>query len=229
MIIKYNEGNYELNEAYRSIRTFISIDEKLKTILVTSTEMDEGKSTSVANIARCFAELKDKKVIVIDCDFRKKSLNEQFNISSGSPGLSNIIYNEKTLDECIKNEENLHILPCGTVNCNSSVLLEFGRTKDLINSLRNKYDYIFIDSPPVLRVNDACIIAKYIDGTLVVCGSKEVDKKQIKEAKNRLEKVNANLIGVVLNKFQYKGNKIYSYYGDGEEQNRKKNIFKIKK
>ena len=135
MTIKYNDGNYELNEAYRSIRTFISVDERLKTILITSTEMDEGKSTSAANIARCFSELEDKKTIVIDCDFRTKSLNDQFDINRGSAGISNIVYNEKTLDECIKTEGKLDILTCGTVNCNPSVLLEMSRTKDLINSL----------------------------------------------------------------------------------------------
>ena len=229
MIIKYNDGNYELNEAYRSIRTFISVDERLKTILITSTEMDEGKSTSAANIARCFSELEDKKTLVIDCDFRTKSLNDQFDINRGSAGISNIVYNEKTLDECIKTEGKLDILTCGTVICNPSVLLEMGRTKDLINSLRDKYDYIFIDSPPILRVNDACIIAQYTDGTLIVSASKEVDKNQVKIVKDRLEKVNANLVGVVLNKFQSEGNKIYGYYGYGEYENKKKRIFRRKK
>ena len=103
------------------------------------------------------------------------------------------------------------------------------RTKDLINSLRDKYDYIFIDSPPILRVNDACIIAQYTDGTLIVSASKEVDKNQVKIVKDRLEKVNANLVGVVLNKFQFEGNRTYSYYGYGEEENKKKRIFRRKK
>lgn len=218
MIGKYNDGNYELNEAYRSIRTFISVDEGLQTILVTSAEMDEGKSTGTANIARCFSELEDKKTIVIDCDFRKKDLNQQFKINRDSMGLSNLIYNGEELEECINTEGNLDILTCGTVHCNPSVLLELDRTKKLINSLRDRYDYIFIDSPPILRVNDACIIAQYTDGTVVVSASKEVDKYQVKATKDRLEKVNANLVGVVLNKFQSKGDKIYSYY-DYEEEN----------
>ena len=217
MVVKYDDGNYELNEAYRSIRTFISVDENLKSILITSAEMDEGKSTGVANIARCFSELEDKKIIVVDCDFRKKGLNEQFGISRSSMGLSNLIYNGVPLDKCLKKEGNLDILPCGTLHCNPSVLLELERTKNFINLLREEYDYIFIDSPPILRVNDACILAQYVDGTLIVSGSKEIDKHEVKETKNRLAKVNANIIGVVLNKFQSKGNKIYSYYGYDEE------------
>lgn len=217
MVVKYDDGNYELNEAYRSIRTFIAVDDNLRLILITSADTDEGKSTSTANIARCFAELEDKKTIVIDCDFRKKGLNEQFNISRRSMGISNIIYKGLPLEECIKTEGDLDILTCGTVHCNPSVLLELERTEEFINSLRNKYDYIFIDSPPVLRVNDACILAQYVDGTLIVTGSKEIDKNGVKATKDRLQKVNANLIGVVLNKFQSKGNKIYGYYGYGDE------------
>ena len=223
-MVKYNEGNYEINEAYRSIRTFISIDDRLKTILVTSSEMDEGKSTGAVNIARCFSELDDKKTLIIDCDFRKKDVNQHFNIDRDTMGLSNIIYEGIDLEECIQKEDNLDILTCGTVKCNPSVLLELDRTKRFINSLKDTYDYIFIDSPPVLRVNDACIIAQYADGTLIVSGSKEVDKIQVKVTKDRLEKVNANLIGVVLNKFQSKVNKIYSYYGYDDKPKKKKRI-----
>lgn len=223
-MLKYNEGNYEINEAYRSIRTFISVDDRLKTILVTSAEMDEGKSTGAVNIARCFSELEDKKTLIIDCDFRKKDVNQHFNIDRDTMGLSNIIYEGIYLEECIQKEDNLDILTCGTVKCNPSVLLELDRTKRFINSLKDTYDYIFIDSPPVLRVNDACIIAQYADGTLIVSGSKEVDKIQVKVTKDRLEKVNANLIGVVLNKFQSKVNKIYSYYGYDDKPKKKKRI-----
>ena len=223
-MLKYNEGNYEINEAYRSIRTFISVDDRLKTILVTSAEMDEGKSTGAVNIARCFSELEDKKTLIIDCDFRKKDVNQHFNIDRDTMGLSNIIYEGIDLEECIQKEDNLDILTCGTVKCNPSVLLELDRTKRFINSLKDTYDYIFIDSPPVLRVNDACIIAQYADGTLIVSGSKEVDKIQVKVTKDRLEKVNANLIGVVLNKFQSKVNKIYSYYGYDDKPKKKKRI-----
>ena len=227
-MVKYNEGNYEINEAYRSIRTFISIDDRLKTILVTSSEMDEGKSTGAVNIARCFSELDDKKTLIIDCDFRKKDVNQHFNIDRDTMGLSNIIYEGIDLEECIQKEDNLDILTCGTVKCNPSVLLELDRTKRFINSLKDTYDYIFIDSPPVLRVNDACIIAQYADGTLIVSGSKEVDKIQVKVTKDRLEKVNANLIGVVLNKFQSKVNKIYSYYGYDEDKPKKRKRIKSK-
>lgn len=223
MVIKYDDGNYELNEAYRSIRTFIAVDERLKTILITSAEMNEGKSTGTANIARCFSELEDKKTLVIDCDFRKKGMNEHFGISKDRMGLSNIIYNGHILEECIMTDGKLDILTCGTLRCNPSVLLELERTKNFIHNLRDKYDYIFIDSPPVLRVNDACIIAQYADGTILVSASKEVDRNQIKATKDRLDKVNANIIGVVLNKFRTKGSNIYGYYGyDDEDDNKVK-------
>lgn len=229
MLAKYDDGNYELNEAYRSIRTYICVDDSLRTILVTSAEMNEGKSTGTANIARCFAELEDKKTLVIDCDFRKKGLNKQFNISKRSIGLSNIIYEGKNLEDCIKYEGKLDILTCGTVHCSPSVLLELERTKNLMNNLKSKYDYIFIDSPPILRVNDACILAQYVDGTVLVSASNEIDKNQVKATKDRLEKVNANLIGVVLNKFKFKGSKIYGYYGYEEDDDYGKSKLKNKK
>lgn len=228
-MIKYDDGNYELNEAYRSIRTYILVDESIKTILITSSDEDEGKSTCVANIGRCFSEIEDKKTLIIDCDFRKKDINKQFEISRNTPGLSNIIYNGLTLNECIKTDGKLDILTSGTVNCNPSVLLELERTKKFINSLRNKYDYIIIDSPPVMRVNDACIIAQYVDGTVIVSASTEIDKHEVKATKDRLEKINANFIGVILNKFKTKGNNIYAYYGYDDEQSKKRGLFKRKK
>ena len=222
MIVKYDNGNYELNEAYRSMRTFISVDENIKSVLVTSAEADEGKSTVTANIARCFSELEDKKTIVLDCDFRKKSIYQQFGISTSSVGLSNIIYDGVLLEDCIKKDNNLDILPCGTVHCNPSVLLELNRTKKFISSLKDKYDYIFIDSPPILRVNDACILAQYVDGTVLVSASNETDKNQVKTTKDRLLKVNANILGVILNKFQSKGSADYNYYGYYDEEVNKK-------
>ena len=227
-IAKYDDGNYEINEAYRGIRTFLTVDDNLKTILVTSSEMNEGKTTTVANIARCFAELENKRTIIIDCDFRKKSLNKYFRLEKKTLGISDIIYNKKDLNECIYQDGNLDILFCGTLSSNSSVLLQSARTKDFIESLKNKY--IFIDSPPIGRVNDACIIAQYVDGTVVVSASKETEKNQVKVAKSRLEKVNANIVGVVLNKFKTQDYKSYSYYGYYDYEDSKKfNLFKRNK
>lgn len=212
-IARYDDGNYEINEAYRGIRTFLTVDDNLKTILVTSSEMNEGKTTTVTNIARCFAELENKRTIIIDCDFRKKSLNKYFGLERKTLGLSDIIYNKKILEDCIYQDGNLDILFCGTMSNNSAVLLQSARTKAFIQSLKEKYDYIFIDSPPIGRVNDACIIAQYVDGTIIVAASKETDKNQVKVVRSRLQKVNANIVGVILNKFKTKDYKSYSYYG----------------
>lgn len=227
MVAKYDDGSYEINESYRAIRTFISVDESLKTILVTSAEMDEGKTTAVSNIARCFSELEDKRTLLVDCDFRKKGVNKQFGLEKESLGLTDIIYKGKDLDECITKDNDLDVLTCGTVHCNPSVLLEMERTKNFIASLKDKYDYIFVDSPPVMRVNDACIISQYVDGTVIISASKEVDRHQVKVTKERLEKVNAKIIGVVLNKFKSNGYKVYSYYSYGDYEDIKKTKFKF--
>ncbi|SCH19713.1 MULTISPECIES: CpsD/CapB family tyrosine-protein kinase [unclassified Romboutsia] len=229
-VAKYNDGNYEINEAYRGIRTFLTVDENIKTILITSSEMNEGKTTTVANIARCFSELDNKKTIVIDCDFRKQSINKYFRLSKNTKGLSDIIYENKELEICVQKDGDLDILCSGTFKANPAVLLQSSKMKKLIEYLKEKYDYILIDSPPVGRVNDACIIAQYVDGTVVVAASKETEKSQVKVTKDRLEKVNANIIGVVLNKFKTNEYKSYSYYGYYDyEDDRKFRLFKNKR
>ena len=229
-VAKYDDGNYELNESYRGIRTFLSVDENIKTILVTSSDMNEGKTTTISNLARCFSELDNKKTIVIDCDFRKQGLNKYFKISRESLGISNIIYDNKSLEECIQKDGNLDILCCGTLLSNPAVLLQSKKTINFINSLKEKYDYILIDSPPVGRVNDACILAQYVDGTVIISASKETEKHQVKVTKDRLSKVNANIIGVILNKFKTQEYKSYSYYGYyGYEDDRKFKFFNRRK
>lgn len=227
MVAEYNAGNYELNESYRAIRTFISVDENLQSILITSAEMDEGKTTTISNVARCFADLEDKRTLLLDCDFRKKGVSKYFKIKTSSYGLSDIIYKGKALEECRVRFGNLDILPCGSIHCNPSVLLELERTREFIYSLREVYDYIFIDSPPVMRVNDACIISQYVDGTVIVSASKEIDKFHAKATKERLNKVNANIVGVILTKFKSKGNKMYNYYTYGDYTDIKKPKFKF--
>ena len=211
----YDEGNFELNESYREIRTYLTINDEMKTILVTSAEMNEGKTTTICNLAKCFGELDDIKVILIDCDFKKRGVSRKLGISNPF-GVSDIVFGNKKLDECIQKVEDIDVLPSGGVPNNTSMLLNSKAMKNLVSELREKYDYVFIDSPPICRLNDACIIAQYVDGTVLVNASKEIDSKVAKLTLEKLKKVGANIIGVVLNKFrseQYNYYSYYSYYG----------------
>ena len=227
MATKVKDNNM-INESYREIRTYLTINDEMKTILVTSAEMNEGKTTTVCNLAKCFGELDDIKVILIDCDFKKRGVSRKLGISNPF-GVSDIVFGNKKLDECIQKVEDIDVLPSGGVPNNTSMLLNSKAMKNLVSELREKYDYVFIDSPPICRLNDACIIAQYVDGTVLVNASKEIDSKVAKLTLEKLKKVGANIIGVVLNKFRSEQYNYYSYYSYYGYDDNRKGIFRRKK
>ena len=227
MAAKVKDNNM-INESYREIRTYLTINDEMKTILVTSAEMNEGKTTTICNLAKCFGEFDDFKIILIDCDFKKRGVSRKLGISNPF-GVSDIVFGNKKLDECIQKVEDIDVLPSGGVPNNTSMLLNSKAMKNLVSELREKYDYVFIDSPPICRLNDACIIAQYVDGTVLVNASKEIDPKVAKLTLEKLKKVGANIIGVVLNKFRSEQYNYYSYYSYYGYDDNRKGIFRRKK
>jgi len=227
MLGLYDSGSFEVNEAYREIRTNISLNTDLKTIVFTSAEMNEGKTTTACSIAKCFSDLENHRILLIDCDFRKKSVANTLEIDN-KKGIADVIINDMDMKECIKKVDEFDVLTCGISPSNTSVLLESKKFRDAIENLKGDYDYIFIDSPPLGRLNDAAILARYSDGTIIVNASESIDQQMAKVTKDKLEKVNANVIGVVLNKFKSDDHKYYKYYGYYEEE-KKKSFFKRKK
>lgn len=223
-IISVRNPKSPIAEAYRGIRTsieFSNLDEELKVITVTSSMQNEGKSTVMANLAVSFANL-DKKVLIMEGDLRNPSVHRMFNISN-IKGLTDILLQNKVFADCVHctDIKNLHVLTCGAMPPNPSEMLSSKKIKDFINSLREYYDYVFIDAPPIGIVTDAGIISTYSDGCIFVVGSGEADIEMAKYAKERLEKVGANILGVVLNKFDASGaNGYYNYYYE-EETGRK--------
>ncbi|HBI92108.1 MAG TPA: hypothetical protein DDY58_06555 [Terrisporobacter glycolicus] len=227
MLGLYDSGSFEVNEAYREIRTNISLNTDLKTIVFTSAEMNEGKTTTACSIAKCFSDLENHRILLIDCDFRKKSVANTLEIDN-KKGIADVIINDMDMKECIKKVNEFDVLTCGISPSNSSVLLESKKFRDAIENLKGDYDYIFIDSPPLGRLNDAAILARYSDGTIIVNASESIDQQMAKVTKDKLEKVNANVIGVVLNKFKAGDHKYYKYYGYYEE-GKKKSFLKRRK
>ncbi|MCC3865807.1 CpsD/CapB family tyrosine-protein kinase [Terrisporobacter petrolearius] len=227
MLGLYDSGSFEVNEAYREIRTNISLNTDLKTIVFTSAEMNEGKTTTVCSVAKCFSDLENHRILLIDCDFRKKSVANTLEIDN-KKGIADVIINDMEMKECIKKVDEFDVLTCGISPSNTSVLLESKKFRDAIENLKGDYDYIFIDSPPLGRLNDAAILARYSDGTIIVNASESIDQQMAKVTKDKLEKVNANVIGVVLNKFKSDDHKYYKYYGYYEEE-KKKSFFKRRK
>ena len=204
-------------ERYRNLRTNIqysSTDEDNKIIAVTSTTPGEGKSTTVANIAIILAQA-GHKVIVIDCDQRKPNIHKIFKMSNMN-GLSNYLVGELELGDAIKKNvtKNLDILTAGNIPPNPSELLGSNKMIKTIEKLKQEYDYIIIDTPPVGVVTDAQIISTYSTGVLFVIEQDKTDRREILSAKKMLDIVNANILGVVLNKIKKECSQYSYYYGE---------------
>ncbi|WP_042273622.1 CpsD/CapB family tyrosine-protein kinase [[Clostridium] dakarense] len=235
-IISLKNPKSPISEAYRNVRTnieFSNLDKDIKVIMVTSSKQNEGKSTVISNLAVSFSKLEDKKILIIDCDLRNPTVHRTFGISNIF-GLTDTLIGNKTFEECVGSisEANIDILTAGKIPPNPSEILGSSKMKYFINSIRDDYDYIFIDAPPIGIVTDAGVMSNFIDGTILVVASNETDVEVVKIAKERLEHVNANILGVILNKFDSKDSAYgyYGYYNESERQmkNSKKKRFSLK-
>jgi capsular exopolysaccharide synthesis family protein len=202
-------------EQYRTIRTniqFSSADTILKTIMVTSANMSEGKSTTVSNLAVSFAQ-QGKKVLLIDADLRKPSLQYVF-ILKNSVGLSSVLTWHSQLVDCIHDTHipNLDIITSGPIPPNPSELLGSNAMKNLLTTLSNSYDLILIDSPPLLPVTDAKVLGGIVDGLVLVLKSGSTEIEDIKKVKAMIDGISAKVLGTVLNQKKVKLNQEYLYY-----------------
>lgn len=223
MLITEKDPKAIASEAYRTLRTNIqysSFDKEIKTILVTSTAPAEGKSTTCGNLALTMAQA-DKRVLVIDCDLRKPTVHKKFTISN-EKGVSNFLIGQTALEEVVyKYSDNLYLLPSGTIPPNPSEMLSSKKLKEFLETLKEEFDCIIIDSPPVMAVTDAQILSTIVDGVLLVAASGQTEKEGLLKAKDQILKVNGNLLGVVLTKMPMKKGKGYGnyyYYYGGEDK-----------
>lgn len=204
-----------VSEAYRTLRTNIqysSFDNKIKTIVVTSAEAAEGKSTVSGNLALACSQ-NENKVIIIDCDLRKPSIHKKFKISN-LLGLSEVLIGKAQLDDAIQSRnENLDVLTSGKVPPNPSEMLSSSAMTKLIEKLKEKYDVVILDSTPLGDVTDAQILSTKVDGTILVMRAERTKREVVLEAKNSLEKVGANILGCVLHAVENTKGKYYYYYG----------------
>lgn len=218
-IISYSQPKSIIAEEFRAIRTNIqysNLDKNIKTIAITSTTKNEGKTTVTTNLAVNFSRIENKKVLIIDCDLRNPSVYKEFGISN-SNGLTDLLIEDKNISNYIKKTDidNLNILTAGPVPPNPSEMLASNKMKKLIESISEEYDYVFLDTPPIGMVTDAGILASSIDGTVIVARSEFIDIKDLQDTKKKLVSVNANILGVVLNgKKVEKDSYYYSYYGE---------------
>lgn len=215
MYIVEKEPKSVAAESYRTLRTNIEysiIDEKNKVILVTSSEPGEGKTTTSGNIALALAQ-SDKKVIIVDCDLRKPSIHKRFKLSN-EVGLSEVILGKESITFAgQKYSDNLTVLTSGKIPPNPSEMLASKNMTSLVEALKKVFDYVILDTPPVLAVTDAQIIATKADGVVLVVRAEKTKKDTVKSALELLKKVNANILGTVLNGTEMKKDNYYYYYG----------------
>lgn len=201
-------------EAYRMLRTnlqFSHIDRELKTIAITSATPNEGKSTVITNLAIVLAQA-GNKVLVIDCDFRNPTQHKNFK-RSNRKGFSNCIASHEDTHQVIQTTdvENVHLIAVGPIPPNPSELLGSKHVFATLESLKQEYDYILIDPPPIMPVTDAAVVGAKVDGMIMVVEYGAIAPSLLKEAKSRLDSPNINLLGAVLSKVEVSNNRGYGY------------------
>lgn len=202
------------SEAYRKLRTniqFSSIDSQIQTIMIASALSGEGKTTTIGNLAVTYAQ-EGKKVLLMDTDLRKPAVHRMFNVPN-HVGLTSVLSSQYKVTEVLRETdvEGLHVLSSGPIPPNPSEMLGSRKMTALLESLKEEYDVILFDTPPVLAVTDALIISSLCDGVLLVVSSGKVKKDLVKKAKAHLEHVNARILGAVLNNVQVPKNRNADY------------------
>ena len=227
--ITHYDSRSPVSEAYRAIRTnlqFAGAGEQLKTLVFTSAIPSEGKSATVANLAIVMGQ-DDKHILLIDCDMRKPVVHRRFGLLNR--GLSNCFAEDLPLKEVIQADvfPNLDVVTSGPVPPNPAELLGSKKMKALLQEAAEAYDYVFLDMPPVLAVTDAVLMSSLlmssqVDGTVLVLGSGDISPDEGKQAQSVLEKVHANILGVILNKVPQHHKSGYYYYYYYDEDHHKK-------
>lgn len=214
---KIKELDYSSNEAYKLLRTNLEFcGEDIKVIMTTSTRPDEGKSTVSFELARAIAD-DNKKVLLLDADMRKTVLVSVTGARSEKEikGLSHYLSGQSELSDIVyrsSNAENMDVIFAGPSTPNPTELLNGEKFSSLISELRQKYDYVVVDAPPLGMVIDAAIIARNVDGTIIVVESGRVSNRELKNVKKQLQMADTRILGAVLNKVKVSRNQYYSKY-----------------
>ena len=202
-------------EAYRVLRTnlmFARKDDKLNTVAVVSAGAGEGKSTTVLNLATVFAQ-SGQRVVVVDSDLRRPTLHKLLRVTNNI-GLTNYLLKLHSLDQVIQSTglPTLDFMASGKLPSSSLGILSSSQMKDLIGELKQRYDFVFFDSPPIMGVSDASILASEVDITMQVIQYRRYPQPMNIRAKQLIEKVGGNLVGIVLNNINMSQDESYYYY-----------------
>ena len=216
-IISHNNPKSIISESIKILRTnlqFSNVDGSLKTIMITSSVPGEGKSFISANLAAAFSQ-NDEKVLIIDCYLRKGRQKKIFDVQvKQTGGFSSLLINKEWEEEYKKyirktEVNNLFVIPCGPYPPNPSELLSSDRCKKVIEKLKEKFDVVILDCPPLVGLPDTLIISSYADVSLIVAKHKSTPLELLEKSKKSLDNVGAKRINVILNQID---TKIKSYY-----------------
>ena len=207
-------------EAYRSLRTNIqysSFDKKYQTLVVTSANPGEGKSTVSGNLALVLAQ-GESKVLLVDCDMRRPSVHKKFRISN-TYGISDLLVGNKKMESVAhKYNDNLTIVPSGKIPPNPAEMLGSKAMTAFLEEMKKHFDYIVLDTPPLQAVADAQILSTKVDGSLIVVRAGVTKKDAVHNAVSIINKVNGNIIVTVLNAADNSKDNYYYYYGDEDSR-----------
>ena len=214
-LIAHHHPKDLISEQYRILRSnilFTSVDREIKSIMVTSPEPSDGKTTTAMNLAIVLAQ-QEKQILLLDADLRKPSVHYGFKVSN-IEGLTSVLTKKITLaDAIIKTYvPNLSILTSGPIPPNPAELLDSKAMGKVMEEIKDMYDYVIIDTPPILAVTDPQIMANKCDGVVFVLASGKTHKDRSIRAKDLLEKAKSQLLGVVVNRMDNKENGYYQAY-----------------
>lgn len=213
-VISHNDPTSYISEIYRQLRThveFLSSDNDYKVLNITSTVAGEGKTLTLMNLATVLAQ-NDKRVLIIDLDLRRPKIHRAFS-KKNDLGVTDLLLSNIDDNEILhKHDSGFYGLFAGQKTNFSSEVLSSMKLKKLIESLKDKFDYILLDGPPLALVTDSIIISSYSDATIYVVKSNEVNKKLVKKCIHTLEESKANLLGLVLTNAPKSDQNKYGYY-----------------
>ena len=236
------DNNLQITEAFRTLRTnlaFLREKQDGKTLLFTSSIPAEGKSFVASNYAASLA-IANKKVLLIDCDIRRPRAHESFGIKI-EKGLESVLTHDENPENLIMKDifPNLDLLPTKNMRHNVTELFLRDKMKEILDSLRDKYDTIILDTPPLAVASDAAILSKAVDGVVVVVGYDQVAEREMKFTKEMLDNADANIYGFIVNGVDKHGmsygnygyyTNYYSYYEEYyNDENGTKKKRKVKK
>ena len=206
-----------ISEQYRTIRTniqFSSVDKDIQVIMVTSSGPMEGKSTTSANLAVVFAQ-QEKRVLLVDADLRKPTMHYTFN-QTNTFGLTTVLAKQISLKEAVNatDVDNLSVLTSGPIPPNPAELMGSQGMDRFLLEVKETYDIIIFDTPPVLAVTDAQVLANKCDGTILVAYSGKTEMDEASKAKDILTAAKGKLLGAVLNHKKLENSDYYYYYGN---------------